>query len=168
MFLLAFLPIIIILGIIGYLIYMGAFLPILIEEKKIGPFHFLYKEMEGKDFSLIGKATSDIARILTQYNFSNQRPLQVFYPDEENKKVEVGFVVEESVSELKDLKVKTISSMNCLTTSFPWRNSLSFVLGYSKVDPTLRNYRHSNGYKKTEVMVMLESDSIFYMQRIDK
>lgn len=167
MFLLAFLPILIIIGIIAYLVYMGAFLPVSIEEKNVGPFHFLYKEINGKDFSLVGKTTSEIASILKQYNFSNQRPLQIFYPDE-NKKIEVGFVVDETVSDLKELKGKKIPQLHCLTASFPWRSSLSFVLGFSKVDPALKNYRNANNYKKTEAMVMLESDSIFYMQRIEK
>lgn len=166
MFLLAFLPILIIIGIIAYLVYMGAFLPITIEEKQMGPFHFLYKEINGKDYSLIGKTTTEITNILKQYNFSNQKPLQVFYPDTENK-VEVGFLVDEKVNDLKELKSKTIPQCQCLITSFPWRNSLSFILGFSKVDPVLNNHRKSNNYKKTEVMVMLESDSIVYIQRIE-
>ena len=78
MFLLAFLPILAIFIIIAYLLYMGAFLPIAIEEKTMGPFHFLYKEINGKDFSLVGKTTTEIATELKQYNFTNQRPMQIF------------------------------------------------------------------------------------------
>ena len=125
----------------------------------------MYKEINGKDYSLIGKTTTEITNILKQYNFSNQKPLQVFYPDTENK-VEVGFLVDEKVNDLKELKSKTIPQCQCLITSFPWRNSLSFILGFSKVDPVLNNHRKSNNYKKTEVMVMLD-DSIVYMQRIE-
>ena len=76
---------------------MGAFLPIAIEEKTMGPFHFLYKEINGKDFSLVGKTTTEIATELKQYNFTNQRPMQIFYPDEEKKLAEIGFIVEEKM-----------------------------------------------------------------------
>lgn len=168
MFLLAFLPILIILIIIAYLVYMGAFLPLGLEEKEVGPFHFLYKEVNGKDFGLVGKTTSEIAELLKQYNFSNQRPLQVFFPDEDKRPAEVGFVVNEKTNDLQNIKFKTIPTTLCITTSFPWRNSFSFILGFMKVDPALRNYRNSKQYKKTEAMVILENETIVYMQPIQK
>ena len=64
--------------------------------------------------------------------------------------------------------MKQIPETNCLTTSFPWRNSYSFVFGFMKVDPILKQYRTLNNLKKTEAMVMLDTDTIYYMQRIEK
>jgi hypothetical protein len=168
MFLLAFLPILIIFGIIGYLVFMGAFLPIPIEEKTVGPFSFLYKEINVKDHSLVGKTTTEIAELLKQYNFSNPRPFQFFYPEEDKRFAEIGFIVEENASSMDGLKFKTIPATLCLTTSFPWRNSLSFVFGFMKVDPILKQYRESNNYKKTEAMVTLDAGTIHYMQRVEK
>lgn len=168
MFLLAFLPVLIIFGIIGYLIYMGAFLPIIIEEKTIGPFQFLYKEINSKDYSLVGKTIAEIADLLKQHNFSNKKPFQLFYPDEEKRLAEVGFLVEGNPENIDGLKFKTIPETVCLTTTFPWRSSFSFVFGFMKVDPALKNYRDSNNLKKTEAMVMLDADTIHYMQRVEK
>ncbi len=168
MFLLAFLPILVIFALIAYLVYMGAFLPIPIEEKKVGSFNFIYKEINAKDYSLVGKTIAEISDLLKQYNISNKKPFQIFYPDEEKKQAEVGFIVEEKVAETTGLKFKQIPETNCLTTSFPWRNSYSFVFGFMKVDPTLKQYRASNNLKKTEAMVMLDADTIYYMQRIEK
>jgi hypothetical protein len=37
-----------------------------------------------------------------------------------------------------------------------------------KVDPALKQYRDSNNLKKTEAMIMLEADTIHYMQRVEK
>ena len=65
------------------------------------------------------------------------------------------------------VKIKQIPETNCLTTSFPWRNSYSFVFGFMKVDPTLKNYRTSNNLKNTEAMIMLDADTIHYMQRVE-
>ncbi len=168
MFLLAFLPILIILGIIAYLVFMGAFLPVPIEEKTVGPFRFLYKEINAKDYSLVGKTTTEIAEFLKQYSFSNQKPFQIFYPDEEKRLAEVGFIVEENPINIESLKFKTVPAMLCLTTSFPWRNSFSFIFGFMKVDPALKNYRDSKNLKKTEAMVLLDEDTIYYMQRVEK
>lgn len=168
MFFLAFLPILIIFGIVAYLVYMGAFLPVPIEEKKVGPFHFLYKEINGKDFSLVGKTTKEISQILKQYNFSNVKSFQIFYPEEEKKLAEVGFIVEEKVSDINELNYRTIVELNCMTTSFPFRSPFSFILGFMKVDPALKIYRQNNSYKKTEAMVCLDQDTILYMQPIVK
>ena len=168
MLLLAFLPILVIFGIIAYLVYMGAFLPVQIEEKTVGPFHFLYREINAKDYSLVGKTIAEISDLLKQYNFTNQKPFQIFYPDEEKKKAEVGFIVEEKVNDLKDIQIKSIPSTLCLTTTYPWRNSYSFVFGFMKVDPALKQYRDSNNLMKTEAMIMLEADTIHYMQRVEK
>ena len=164
MFLLAFLPILAIFIIIAYLLYMGAFLPIAIEEKTMGPFHFLYKEINGKDFSLVGKTTTEIATELKQYNFTNQRPMQIFYPDEEKKLAEIGFIVEEKVNDLANIQSKILPATLCMTTTFPWRNSISFVFGFMKVDPALQNFRNSKNYKKTEAIGLLDGDTVHYLQ----
>jgi hypothetical protein len=168
MFLLAFLPILVIFVLIAYLVYMGAFLPILIEEKKVGSFNFIYREINAKDYSLVGKTIAEISDLLKPLNHSNKKPFQIFYPEEDPRQAEVGFIVEEKVSEITGLKMKQIPETNCLTTSFPWRNSYSFVFGFMKVDPILKQYRTLNNLKKTEAMVMLDTDTIYYMQRIEK
>lgn len=168
MFLLALFPIVVIFLIIAYLVYMGAFLPIPIEEKMVGPFNFLYKEINGKDFSLIGKTTKEIAEELKQHNFTNLKPMQIFYPDEEKRLAEIGFIVQEKVNNLGSIKSKTIPSTFCMTTTFPWRNSLSFIFGFMKVDPTLQNTRKANNYSKTEAIVLLNEDTIHYLQPVRK
>ncbi|HMV43384.1 MAG TPA: hypothetical protein PK079_12345 [Leptospiraceae bacterium] len=164
----AFLPILVIFGIVGYLVYMGAFLPVPIEERNVGPFHFIYREINGKDFSLVGNTTREIGELLKQYNFSNVKSFQIFYPEEEKKLSEVGFIVLETVQDLDGVKIKSIPENLCMTTTFPFRSSFSFVLGFMKVDPALKFYRQKNSYKKTEAMVCLDQDTIQYMQPIVK
>ena len=166
MFILVFFPILIIFLIIGYLVYMGAFLPIEIEEKTVGPFHFIYKEINGKDYSLIGKTTKEISETLQKYNFSKQKPMQIFFPDDYSNLAQVGLIVKEKIGDLPNVQSKTLEATLSMTTTFPWRNSYSFIFGFMKIDPALQNFRKSKNYKKTEVIVLLNEDTIHYIQPI--
>ncbi len=62
--------------------------------------------------------------------------------------------------------VKVIGARRYLVAQFPWRNRLSFMVGYMKVDPALARYRDAHGYKKVEAIALNDGDTIVYMQPV--
>ncbi len=66
------------------------------------------------------------------------------------------------------LDVEQISAQLCMVARFPWKTRLSFVIGYFKVDPTLKKHRDARGYAKVEAYATNLGDNIQFMQPIRK
>jgi hypothetical protein len=157
---------VLVLAVIAFVWYMGVFQSIVIEEQEQGPFTLVYQEMTGNDMRQVGEITIKLDKLLTEHCITHRKPLDVFFPD---NKAEIGFAVENlSHSQLVTLgeqtKVREIPVQHYMVSHFPWRNKMSFIIGYIKVDPALRKYRSEHNYKTVEAYALNNGDMIVYMQ----
>ncbi|HMV25661.1 MAG TPA: hypothetical protein PLH27_00790 [bacterium] len=156
-------------GLAIYAVYMGVFVSITIREQRIGPYHFIYKEMHGTDAREVGKITTELRLLLTNNGFTNIAPLDIYFPDQ--KPNHIGFMaddarVEAIITTDSLLKYRNIPEQRCMTTGFPYRNPMSYLVGYIKVDAALSKYRETHGYKKTEAGTIHQDENILYFQPI--
>jgi hypothetical protein len=152
------------------LAYMGAFSRIVIEERTVGPFHFVYKESTSTTPSEVGAITTELDRLLRHAGVSDARPLDIFYPAGEAPN-EIGFALQRRDDSLlarlgTGVKTKNLPPQRCMVTRFPWKNRLSFLVGFIRVDPALRKHRQQHGYRQTPALALNEGPTIAYMQPI--
>lgn len=156
------------LAVLAFAAHMGAFSSVVIEEREQGPYTVVYREMGGTDMSKVGEITIALNSLLEKRGIVRRKPFDIFFPDGRG---EIGFAIEglsiEQTAALSDqAKVRDIPAQLCMVTRFPWRNTLSFVVGYLKVDPALTNYRNTHGYLKVEAYTLDDGDTILYMQPV--
>jgi len=161
---------IIVLAILAFAIYMGAFSSVVIEEREEGPFTFVYREMNGNDMKQVAEITVALNTLLGERGIARRKPLDIFFPD---GRAEIGFAIEGAlpgqITGLSDqAKVREIPAQRCMVARFPWRNTLSFIVGYLKVDPALTNYRTEHGYSRVEAYSLDDGDTIVYMQPVSR
>lgn len=161
-----------VLGIVSFSAYLGAFRSINVEEKTMGPYYLVYKEMEGGNFSQVDRITTELASLLQNKGITNAKPFDVFYPEfQDQRKDEIGFIVSESdfsaVADLDhEVKTRMIHAQRCMMSEFPWKNPLSFFVGYLRIDPAFEKHREQKGYKKVEAFTLNDGDTIIYIQPI--
>ncbi len=154
--------------VLGVAAYMGSFQRIDIIERDEGPFTFLYRDMAAGDMSKVGDITTALNAELESRGFAHRKPLDIFYPDGRG---EIGFVIEDVSPDriaalAADSRLKEIPVQRYMVTEFPWRNRMSFLVGYFKVDPALASYRERHGYRKVEALALNDGHDIVYMQPI--
>jgi hypothetical protein len=150
--------------------YLGGFKKTVIREERLGPFSIVYKEILGDDLSQAGEITSQLDGELKAAGFVSQRPFEVFHPDGH---AEIGFVFGPTeVHRLSALgnkyRLKYISAGTFMTTTFPWKMKLSYMVGFMKVEPALEEYRNKNGYRKTWAATRHDVTLITYLQPVEK
>lgn len=159
---------IILVGVVVFATYLGAWRKVDIVESDEGPFLFIYREVVGVDQGKIGAVTTELHRILTNAGVEGMRPLDIFHAPEENVPNEIGFEVPTAqAAKLKatqEFSQKTIPRMRYMTTTFPFRNRLSFMVGYVKVDPALKAHRQHKSYAAAWAMARNDGDTITYLQ----
>lgn len=158
-------------GITGFLAYMGAFASLTVEERTAGPYLFVYREMQGKDFSQVEGITNELKSILSSSGFKDVKPSDVYYPSEFNHPNEIAFLVSDTeslnVPNLdSSVKTKIIPRQECMILKFPFRNPLSFFVGSARVDSALKDHRHLHGYAVAPAYVLNEGNVITYIQPI--
>ena len=150
--------------------YLGGFSTVVIEEQQMGPFTLVYKDMSGTDMSQVGAITHEIEDALRTAGFTTQKPFDVYYPD---MKAEIGFIVDASeagkLSQFGDkFKIETIPAGMYMTTTFPWKNPFSYIIGFIKVAHALEAHRMNSGYRKTWAATRHDGEYITYLQPIVK
>jgi hypothetical protein len=150
--------------------YMGVFQSIVIEEQDHGPFTFVYQEMTGNNMKQVGEITTKLDKLLREHGNTYRKPLDVFFPD---NKAEIGYAVENSspdqlIALSEQTKVREIPVQHYMVSHFPWRNKISFIVGYMKIDPALKKYRSEHNYKTVEAYALNNGDTIVYMQPVVK
>jgi hypothetical protein len=156
--------------VLGGLGYMGAFGAVNVEEREMGPYLFVYVQEATTDFSKVGQLTENLGQRLEEAGFDQRKPAQVYYPPGRGIQNQIGFVVDRPVA-LAVLGAETffrpIAAQRYMVASFPYRNPLSFMLGYFRVEPVFKAHREAKGYPETNATVILEGDSILYLQRLE-
>jgi len=159
---------VILLAVLAFAVYMGVFSTVAIVEEDQGPYTLVYREMSGNDLKQVGDITLALNTLLGERGIPHRKPLDIFFPD---GRAEIGFAVEgvsaAQIAGLSDqAKVREIPAQRCMVARFPWRNTLSFIVGYLKVDPALTNYRGAHGYPKVEAYSLDDGETIVYMQPV--
>jgi hypothetical protein len=148
--------------------YMGAFARIDIAEKESGPFTLVYRDMAAGEMNKVGAITTELNALLEASGVTQRKPLDVFFPDGRG---EIGFAVEGVPPEILTAlagkaRVRQIPAQQCMIVEFPWRNPMSFMVGYFKVDPALADYRGAHHYRKVEALALNNGAVITYMQPV--
>ncbi len=157
--------------VLGGLGYLGVFSPVDVEERDAGPYHFVYVQEASSDFGKIGQLTESLGQRLEQAGFKNRRPAQIYYPTGRGIQNQIGFVVDRPVGREvlgAETFFRPIPAQRYMMARYPFRNPLSFMLGYFRVDPVFKEYRQVKGYPATSAIVILDGNTITYLQPIEQ
>jgi hypothetical protein len=146
----------------------GAFARIQISERIAGPYEFVYRTAPQGDFKSVRSITTELETAFRSAGIDEVKPFDVFYPPN-TEPSQIGFLV--SQEDLKRILTlpnppfhRTIVAQRFLATSIPYRSPVSFLVGFWKVDPRLREYRERRGLKHTWAATINTGDTIEYLQ----
>ena len=153
----------------GLLGWMGAMSGVKVQEQDMGPYLFVYVQDPTTDFSKVGQLTEALGQQLDAAGFTQRQPAQIYYPTGRGIQNQIGFVVDRTVP-LGVLGAEAffrpVPVQRYLVARFPFRNPLSFRVGYYRVEPALQKQRRQKNYAETSVTVILDGDSILYLQPV--
>ncbi|MGF7056920.1 hypothetical protein [Brassicibacter mesophilus] len=153
----------IIVGIMLFLNYVGFFLKIVIQEKEMGPYVLVYEEHKG-DYKGIRKIQDNIYdSLLNKYGIETFKGFGVYYDDPKKVSKEelrsiTGCILEESdyksIDMLKEnnFKVKKIKKQKSIVAEFPFKNTFSVIVGIMKVHPEINKFVEKNELNQKELM----------------
>jgi hypothetical protein len=156
--------------VLGTFAWLGVFDRVSVGEHIAGPYTIVYRESSRADHGEFARVTTELHAALTEAGITHADPFDVFRPDGHN---DIGFrVAEQDTGRLRLLgpswNVRMIEAAPSMTARVPWRSPLSFVVGYFKVDPALRDWRSKHGYSKSVAYVIHEGATDLYVQPIVK
>ena len=168
---------ILILAFIVFLAYMGLFNIPKVSEREIGPFEFVYEDFTG-DYAQTGPVFKEVYDDLLADGIESTVGLGIYYDDpaitpKAERRSRVGSVVTKEEAELADKRGNlhremTVTRKRSMIVEFPYRNSLSIVMGVAKAYPALEKYRLEKGYKSLPTMEIydMKNGKIFYAMEI--
>ncbi len=168
------LGIIVMIGFLGLAgaAYFGALTKLDITEKKMGSFQIVYRELAGINSKDIKDMKIKLHGEMTEAGVTAIAPLDVFYPQDAGKPNKIGFQVEEAdvtkMTEYSGIMADVVPEGQYIVTMFPFKNPLSYLVGYLKVDPAFKVYRQRNGYAEAPGLSRHDGDHITYMQPVVK
>ena len=151
--------------------FLGGFRPIRITEAEDGPFLFVYRSANDTKPSTVAAITTELHQTLQRAGLRDQaRPFDIFQRPESGQANEIGFVLPSGsptqALEQDGVQVKTIARTRYMVVRFPFRNRLSFVVGFLKVDPALREYRAKKNYSDAPAIARNDGAEITYLQPV--
>ena len=160
---------VLLLGIAGTLAAHGAFAPLNISEQTAGPYDFVYRTAPQGDFGAVRSITTELEAAFRTMGVHDMKPLDVFFPPDSHEPAQIGFIVAKTdlprISQMANPpRYRVIPAGEFLTAALPYRSPFSFMVGYWKVDPKLREYRAANGLKQTWAATINEGPRILYLQ----
>ena len=154
------------LACVAFLAWLGAFSRVVIEERPIGPYLFVYRDLPEVSPADVGRVTSELIAELAGAGVTAVQPLGVYSAD---GSAQIGVAVREGaekVAALADVRARSLVAERGLVARFPWRMPLSFVVSYLRVNPAFERYREAKGYAVAPAWVLLEGDEIVNMMPI--
>lgn len=146
----------IVVFVFAFAAYVGAFHSIIVETKELGPFHLVYKEQIG-DYRQTGATVSEVVRPFHNLGMQGVKGFGVFYDDpkkvaKENLKSEAGVILTEeqmvkAQATVSQYKTRILPRQSGAAVTFPFRNSLSPLVGLLRVYPVLIEYLVATGSK---------------------
>lgn len=143
-----------ILGILAYMMYLGAFKTIKVEIKEGGGEVLVYEEMIG-DYSKSAKVMDRIYEdLLNKEKIETYKGFGIYFDnpqvvDKENLRSELGCILEEKdYDRIEDLanrfNIKTFPVDNYLTAEMPYYGKMSVFIGIFKVYPAFEKFAIDN------------------------
>jgi hypothetical protein len=152
---LAILAGVIIIGVGGYLGYLGAFSSPAVTESFTGPYTFAYEEFIG-DYKESGPVFDRVYGALKSAGFNTTRGIGVYFdnPAEvpaHKLRSHCGVLIDRNdtarIPDLeKQFKIGRIGLRKSMVAEFPIRGSLSYMIGPMRAYPALAAYSKGKGY----------------------
>ncbi len=148
--------------------WLGAFAPVKVEERTVGPYWVVYREMMGHDPRELGAITDDLHAMLDRAAIEGTHPFDIY----DVASTEVGFALPNpptpafEASLDAQTKFREIPAQTAMTVRFPWRHPLSFVVGFFRIPPAFKAYRDAHGYAETAIYTLNDGRSTLYIEPI--
>lgn len=159
--------------------YMGAFSKLEVSEKQMGPYIIVYEDYVGP-FSGTGKVIGKIYSSLLNDGVTAESGFGIYYDDPkttpQNKlRSRLGCIITDKdyakIAKLaKKYKAAIVTKNLSVVYEFPIRNDLSYMVGAIKVYPELMRHIKAKGYKMTPPMEVydMKAHKIYYLMEIKK
>lgn len=157
-----------------YLWYLGAFIPITVEERIMGPYILVHEEHIGS-YNEVGPVFDSLYQSLLADGFDTTIGMGLYYDDpkttnESELRSDVGSLIDEtqlSVIDTTKYNVMIIEEGKYLVVSMPFKNTLSYIIGVMKAYPALSDYYVEHGYSGPDQSVELYMpDETLYMMPV--
>ena len=158
---------VVVILLLAALTYLGMFSSLKLEEREMGPYPFVYTQEPSTDFGKIGRLTKALGDRLETAGVTDRKPAQLYYPVGRGIQNQIGCVVDRAVGpEVLGAETffRPIPAQRYVVAQFPFHNPLSFIVGYFRVDPAFKEYRKAKGLPESSAMVILDGDTIVYLQ----
>lgn len=149
--------------------WLGMFDKVRVAEAEMGPYAFVYVQEASDDFGRVGEITKSLGQRLEQGGVTARKPAQVYYPTGRGIQNQVGFVVDGAIGQgVLDFTTffRNVPRQRYVTASFPYRNPLSYLAGHFRVVPRLEAHRKEKGIPESSSMVILDGDTLIYLQPV--
>jgi hypothetical protein len=154
-------------ALLSYLAWLGAFASVAIAERPIGPFTFAFRELPKASPADVGRVTAELEREIRDAGVSDVKPLGVYAPDGSSQiGVSVPAEARPKLLALHDVQVRDLYAERGLVAEFPWRSPLSFLISYLRVNPAFERYRETHGYDVAPAWVLLDGGRIVNMMPV--
>jgi len=146
---------VIVVLLVAFLAYLGAFSPMKAYEDKMGPYTIAYESFTGP-YAKTGPVFEKVYNALKAEGIATTRGLGIYYDDPskvpaDKLRSDCGIVIEDKdrakFSRVRrKFKVKKVRKKDCVVVEFPIRNTLSYMIGPMKAYPALMKYAEQKGY----------------------
>ena len=171
--------VLIVVGFIWFMSYMGMFSKPLISERDMGPYSVVYEEYTGP-YQNMGKVFEKISGEMKAEGIETPRGLGIYLDDPrkvapDKLRSQGGLIIESKdqpkVPELKmKYKVMEINVAPCVVIEFPIKNNLSYMLGPVKNYAILSKYFELKNYQmgRTYEIYDMPNKKILFVAEIKK
>jgi len=158
----------------GFLAYMGVFNKVKASEKNIGPYTYVYESFVGP-YKDSGAVFNKVYKSLLADGVKTDKAIGIYYDNPKTVpanrlRSDCGCILEEKdlpmlPKLLEKYKARTLAAKTRLAAEFPYRNTLSYMLGPRKVYPVLMRYAREKGLKISKVYEIYDmpAGKIFYV-----
>ena len=172
--------------ILGFFTYMGAFHSVQVKEGDFGPYSFFYKPFLGP-YEEVGSLFQEVHEIFKEKGIEVESMAGIYYDDpqkvEKSKlRSEIGALLSAAEAQKhlntllqRGLQFKTLPRQNYVSTEFPYRNMISIYIGLSKAYPAFAKYAKGKGhpeysykekgYQNSFAMEVYTKDKILYLMK---
>lgn len=146
--------------------YLGGFANLNIRTENAGGETIVYKETIG-DYNNLSPITNEIYYyLLNDLKIQTYKGFGIFYDDPQQTeksqlRADAGCIIEDKDRmQLKGVddkyKMKTLPITKTILAEFPYKGSVSILLGYLKVFPALKKYMRKHGLNDGPLMAILD------------
>jgi len=167
---------IIVVLVLGFLLYMGAFSPVKVSQEKVQPFFMAYEDYVG-EYKNVMPVFEKVNKHLISKGIKPTKGVGVYLDDpktvaKDKLRSMIGYMITDAdIKTLKpfakEFKIQKVMFDKAIVAEFPLKNQLSILLGITKVYPTMSKYLVANKLKGgpvAEIYDMNINKIIYVMQ----